>query len=126
MDPNAPVVDGNTAENAADPNTFSEANGGTFSLQNLMAWEENILSIPIDDLDELWLEDSPPHVQNVAENTTALDSQSIVSGFPFDNSMVALSPPCDTEDLVEPARRPTQGTRDPPVLTQPFGGLFLD
>jgi hypothetical protein len=113
VDPNAPVVDGNTAENADDPKTFSEANGGTFSLQNLMELEVNL---SLDDLDELWLEDSPPHVQNVAENTTALDSQSIVSGFPFDNSMVALSPPCDTENLVEPVRRQTQCTRDPPLI----------
>jgi len=109
VDPNAPVVDGNTAENADDPNTFSEANGGTFSLQNLMEWEENLLSISIDDITELWLEGSPPHVQNVTENPTDLDSL-------FDNSMVLLSPPCDTEDPVGPARRPTQGTCDPPPL----------
>lgn len=123
MDPNAPVVDGNTAENADDPKTFSEANGDTFSLQNLMAWEENILSIPIDDLDELLCGFSPssPSDPDVSESLYLNSpSDSAVALAPYDTvpSVLATDPP-------GPALLPTQGVI--PTSTTIFcgGGCFI-
>lgn len=84
MDPNAPDVNGNTAENADDPNTFSEANGDPFSLQNLMEWEEHMLSIPIDNFGDLIAGDLSP---NQSENVS-LNSQAIVMDSPSSNANV--------------------------------------
>ena len=86
MDPNAPDVNGNTAEIADDPNTLGEANGDPISLQNLMEWEEHLLSIPIDNFDDLFTGDLSPNESDGTENVS-LNSQSIVVGSPFSSDI---------------------------------------
>ena len=107
--PIAPVVDGNTAENADVPNTFSEANvGNSFSLHNLieLSEDEDIL-LSMDDINELFLEVSSHIPSDVSTNyqpiVTGSQSFSAIVVSPYD-----VVPGTIPTDLVESAS-PIQG-----------------
>ena len=104
MNPIAPVVDGNTAENADDPNTFSEVNGNRFSLQNGTEWVKDIHSIPIDDLDYLLWGSSPlsPSDSYVSENIlVCLDSKhESIEVNPLQDNAVAFAPHTTVPDII--------------------------
>ena len=129
MDPIAPVVDGNTAEIADDPNTFSEANGDSFSLQNLMELEVNL---SLYDLDELLCGFSPSSLSDPDVSESLPDNPSNPDGSEDlpDRVAVALAsydtvPGVFATDPTGPALLPTQGVI--PISTTFFcggGALF--
>jgi hypothetical protein len=127
--PIAPVVDGNTAEIADDPNTFSEANGDSFSLQNLMELEVNL---SLDDLDELLCGFSPSSLSDPDVSESLPDNPSNPDGSEDlpDRVAVALAsydtvPGVFATDPTGPALLPTQGVNPDPNNLFLWRGCFI-
>ena len=124
MGPIAPVVDGNTAKNADDPNTFSEANGDSFSLHDLIECNEDI-PLSMDDINELLRGFSPSSPLDPSGSEDLPDSASDPDGSKvLPDSAAIPSAPYDTvsdvltTDLTGLEQLLTQGARS--RLQQPF------
>lgn len=111
-------MDGNTAKIADDPNTFSEANGDSFSLQNLMELEVNL---SLDDLDELLCGFSPSSLSDVSESlylNSPSDSAVALASYDTVPGVLATDPP-------GPALLPTQGVIPTSTTIFLWRGCFI-